>query len=370
MQSQDHIPENLALKQISLLIQEQSKKADSEINQQWEEGEHLLRHTPIHMAQRGAIWQMQRQQRSFVEQLGQMPIRDAISVWLQSLNPGTKRNYTYYINDMLKRNILPENDSTGQPYTVWHFNQVPHEAMIDFIKKVEDWSEGTRQVRAACYISFTAHLERISQGWFRKAMPSKLAANPTFFQVRDKCATKALTLNEWYRFIGALYMVNERDSIIARCMLQGAKRLSEALEVTLEQVEFEKNLIRFRQQKTGGTIKEIPISYPQNFMDELKGYIDATARERKDSKIVFITRTGSKLTRSRFNYSFAKAAEKAKMTKVTPHMLRATWVTLAKKEGIPDTEIMKVTGHTSAKMIYAYDKNSLEDNYSKKLVLI
>jgi len=343
MQSQDYTPESLELQQPG---------------------------QEMEVIHRGDIGQTQQRQRSFVEQLGKMSIKDAIAVWLQNLNPGTRRNYAYYISDLLKRNIISEIDSMGSPYTVWHFNQVPHEAMIDFVKKIEEWSEGTRQVRAACYISFTAHLERISQGWFRRAMPSKLAANPTFFQVRDKCATRALTLSEWHRFIRALYEINERDSIIARCMLQGAKRISEALDLTLEQIEFEKNIIRFKQQKTGGMIKEIPISYPQNFMDELKAYIAATAAIRKDSQAVFVTRAGNKLTRSRFNYSFSKASEEAKMTKVTPHMLRATWVTLAKQQAVPDTEIMKVTGHTSAKMIYAYDKNSLEDNYSKKLVLI
>jgi hypothetical protein len=51
-------------------------------------------------------------------------------------------------------------------------------------------------------------------------------------------------------------------------------------------------------------------------------------------------------------------------------MLRATWVTLVKQQGVQDTEIMKVTGHTSSKMIYAYDKTSAEDNYTKKIVLI
>ena len=67
---------------------------------------------------------------------------------------------------------------------------------------------------------------------------------------------------------------------------------------------------------------------------------------------------------------FAKASQIAGLPKVTPHVLRASWVTLAKKQGVPDSEVMKVTGHTSSKMIYAYDKTSSEENYSKKLVLI
>ena len=153
-------------------------------------------------------------------------------------------------------------------------------------------------------------------------------------------------------------------------MFQGAKRISEVLGVKLEQVDFENNIIRFRQSKTGGMLKEIPISYPKHFMDELQDYITAT-NEHRTNAYVFITRTGKPVTRVRLNYSFEQASNKARMQhKVTPHMLRATWVTFVKQQGVQDTEIMKVTGHTSSKMIYAYDKTSAEDNYTKKIVLI
>jgi hypothetical protein len=34
------------------------------------------------------------------------------------------------------------------------FSLVNHEAILDQIKLVQDWSEATRQARAACYVSF------------------------------------------------------------------------------------------------------------------------------------------------------------------------------------------------------------------------
>jgi integrase/recombinase XerD len=46
------------------------------------------------------------------------------------------------------------------------------------------------------------------------------------------------------------------------------------------------------------------------------------------------------------------------------------WVTLVKQQGVQDTEIMKVTGHTSSEMVYAYDKISAEDNQTKRIILI
>lgn len=299
----------------------------------------------------------------FIQRLALMPIETAIEDWLSNLHIETRKNYSYYMNDLMRRGIIIS-------FTSLHmFNQIPHERIIDHIKSIGGWSEGTKQVRAACYISFTSYLNRISQGWFRKAEPSTLNSNKTFFCIRDKCKTRALTFHEWHKFIDALYKINKRDSLIAKMMLQGAKRISEVLSLTIEQIEFERRIIHFKQSKTMGTEKKIPITYPEKFMKELKEYIEKTYEYRKNN-IVFITKYGKKIFRTQLNATFAKAAKIANISKVTPHVLRASWVTIAKKQGIPDSEVMKVTGHTSSKMIYAYDKTSAENNYSKKLVLI
>lgn len=353
-----------------------------------EQANPILKQTDESLQLFANVLEHNRTKAEFIEKLEHTPIKAAIQQWLSNLSQETRNNYAYYIGDMIRRKIIPEFDAKGNQFTVGNFNHTPHELVLDYIKKVTDWSEGTRQLHAACYISLTAYLNRISQGWFRRATPSTLAASPTFFAIRDKCATRSLNLTEWHRFIDALSNINHRDSLIARCIFQGAKRISEVLDAKVEHIDWEHNIIRYRQKKTGGMIREIPISYPHYFMNELKEYINTTAHLRKesqddnrqdhngqddnhqDSTYVFITRTGKKVTRLRCNYSFEYAAKRANIKKVTPHMLRTTWVTLVKGQGVQDSEIMKVTGHTSSKMIYAYDKTSSEDNYTKKLVLI
>lgn len=330
----------------------------------------ILKTTPEGLDLFAAKQELKKSRSIFIQKLESTPIKFATEDWLKNLHGETRRNYAYYITDMMKREIIPEFDGNGNEFTVGHFNYTPHERVIDYIKTIEDWSEGTRQVRAACYISFTSYLSRISQGWFRKAEPSTLASNKTFYSVRDKCETKALTLHEWHRFIEALYKINERDALIAKAMLQGAKRISEVLSLSLEQIDFERRLISFKQSKTGGTIREIPITYPESFMSELTSYIEKTQKERGENRIVFITSSGKQVYRTQLNATFDRASNAARLPRVTPHVLRASWVTLAKEQGIPDSEVMKVTGHTSSKMIYAYDKTSAIDNYSKKLVLI
>ena len=189
--------------------------------------------------------------------------------------------------------------------------------------------------------------------------------------MREKCATNALTLSEWQRFIDKLSEINTRDSLIARCLLHGAKRISEVISITLEQIDWDKNIIRYKQSKTGGTFREIPITYPDKFIKEMKSYIDSTAVIRKDSQSIFITRNGKQVTRVRLNYSFEKAGNDAKLkTKVTPHVLRATWVTLVREQGASDSQIMQVTGHRNNKMVMAYDKTSDEMNISKNKIFI
>jgi len=69
--------------------------------------------------------------------------------------------------------------------------------------------------------------------------------------------------------------------------------------------------------------------------------------------------------------TFAKAGKSAGIPcKVSPHVLRASAVTYLKQQGFPDSDIRRVTGHSTAEIVYAYDKSSLEDNASKKVNLI
>jgi len=296
---------------------------------------------------------------AFIEKLENSSIKSVLHNWLKNLSPETRRNYSYYVTDMIRRNIIPEKDALGNPFTVGHFRLIPHELVLDYIKSIKEWSEGTRQLHAAVYISLTSYLSRISQGWVRKVEPSRLRSNPTFYKVREKCATNALTLAEWYKFISELSDINTRDSLIARSAFHGAKRITEVISIKLSQIDWGKNIIRYRQSKSCGTFREIPITFPLSFMEELKMYITETIDIRKDSPFVFITRTGKMVTRFQLN-----------KIKVTPHVLRATWVTLVRNQGASDSQIMQVTGHRNNTMVMAYDKTSDEENISKKINFI
>ena len=310
--------------------------------------------------------------RTFVQQLQFEPVTKYLERWLQTLRPNTQRNYRYYVSNMIRRGILHVKEpKSGRDISIGEFNNLPHEVMLDHIKKVKDWSPSTQQGRAACYISFSKYLERISRGAFRAVKPSTLKSNPTYFKVREKCATNALKLNEWHTFIEALEKISKREALIARCLLQGAKRVSEALNLKEEDVDWENGIIKFRQSKTAsGFEKIIHITYPKEFMENLKAYLEQTRNLRGNNSWLFLTRNGTKVDRRWVLEIFVRASKRAGMPKVTPHVLRATWVTIMKKQGISDSDIMKVTGHASADRVMQYDKSDSEDNITRKISLI
>lgn len=107
------------------------------------------------------------------------------------------------------------------------------------------------------------------------------------------------------------------------------------------------------------------ISYPEYIMRTLKEYIE----DRKGT--VFVTHFGKPVDLRQLSITYSEAGEKANIPfKVTPHVLRASTVTYLKGQGFPDGDIMKVTGHASSALVYAYDKGSRVDNASKKVNLV
>ncbi|MCX5922146.1 MAG: site-specific integrase [Candidatus Dependentiae bacterium] len=277
--------------------------------------------------------------RDIVNELEYLPLSAAINDWLLEFEHSTRLKYAEYMTDMIKRKIIHEYFADGKIFTVGGFRHMRHEQALEYIKSVQDWTEGSRQARAACYISFTSYLHWISDRWFRRAVPSKMDEGKTFYRLSSKTITQALSLEDWHHFLDVLDANNQRDSLIARCMLYGGHRVSEILNIKVAQLDLEKNIIRFARGKNKKL--ELPVVYPAPFIDELRAYIQATEKQREDSDFVFITRKGKSLTRSRLNYSFAHASAQADIEKVTPEILRATWIRF-NKEDVVDEKILQV----------------------------
>ncbi|WP_041468113.1 tyrosine-type recombinase/integrase [Chlamydia felis] len=295
--------------------------------------------------------------------LRDIQLSEAIFIWISSLNSHTARSYKGSVLALERIGLI------SLKMSLQEFALVNHNIILDSIKQVPEeivhWSEGTKQVRAACYISLTKFLNRATSGMIPIAQPSHQESNKTFYKLRDLVKTNAMSRIERVAFLEALKNINYRDWLIAQTILQGAKRVTEVLSVTTDKISFDNGTISFDQSKNRGVSKITIITYPQQFMKLIQVYLG------NRSGLVFVTKKGKGVSLKQLAGTFAKAGIKANIPfKVTPHVLRATAVTEYKKMGCSDSEIMKVTGHSSSKMIYAYDKSIASENASKKVSLI
>jgi integrase/recombinase XerD len=293
------------------------------------------------------------------DQLGKISLRDAISLWLGTLKNLTQENYSYGMNRLIDLGLI------DPQMTLQAFSLVNQNVIVDKIKLIAEWSEGTRQARAACFISFTGFLDRRTEGIIKKAMPSREGVNRTFFKIYDEVKSEAMNQSQWMAFLTELEIINYRDSLIAKTILQGAKRKSEVLGLRVDQINWRSKEISFKQKKTGGREQTTIITYPAEFIGQMLDYLD----DRIDG-LVFVTKTGSKVQPTQIQRTFYQAGKKAGIPfKISPHVLRATAITYLKQQGFSDSDIMKVSGHRDSEMIRMYDKSEKAENASKKVSL-
>jgi integrase len=293
------------------------------------------------------------------EELDKTTVEEAVILWLATLSHKTRVNYQSRMRKLATFGFIDPS------ITLQAFALVNHNNILDGIKLVHEWAECSRQARAVCYISFTRFLSRRTHGIIPRAIPNRESGSKTFFKVYEKVKTEAMTQAQWIRFLEELEKIAPRECLIAKVILQGGKRVSEVLTLKVDQVDFERRKIFFRQSKTKGLKKETVITYPESIMEKLRTYIG----DRKG--YVFVSRFGKPVDLRWLARSFEKAGKHAGLSfKITPHVLRASTVTYLKQQGFADSEIMKITGHANAGMVHAYDKSSREKNPSEKIWLV
>lgn len=294
-------------------------------------------------------------------QLPKIPVREALDKWLSTLSYHTAKSYREGFKRFEELQLVILDCSLKQ------FSMFNHEIVLDSIKSHAPWSEATRQARAAAYMSFTGFLERQTGGIIRKAVAKTTGVNKTFFKIRDKVKTKAMSEIQTKRFLRELDKLHERSGLVAKVMLQGGKRTNEVLSLPVKNVDFLNKQITFIQSKTSGKLKTTVINYPGRVMRQLRRYIG----KRNGDDLVFVTKNGRKLTYQHLTLTFRKAGEKAKVPfKVTPHVLRVTLVTRLKELRVQNTDIMKITGHSNVKQLEEYDKSDAGENATRQYYFV
>lgn len=274
-------------------------------------------------------------------------------MWFATLeNKNTKMTYMHLLDRLFALRLITKT------MTISDFAKINSNKIVDKIKNQRNYSEATKQARAAAFISFTKYLSRLTDGRVKRALPEKFGTAKTFYSVRDKVKTKAMEKEEYLKFRSELQKISPQHRVISDVILQGAKRISEVLSMKIENIDFDERKISFKQSKTRGKDKQTIITYPKELMNEIFDLVG----ERKKG-FVFI-KNRNKIPRTDLNYTFAIAGRNAKIEfKITPHVLRATGTTLLKALKYSNEEISKMTG-TTPMQVGKYDKTDIAENPS------
>jgi integrase/recombinase XerD len=297
--------------------------------------------------------------------LGQATILQAIEEFLGTIhNRETHRSYKrqlFRIFSLFAENGWPSFGSSLQTLALSNADN-----MLDLVKDRTLGTEATKQHYCATLIAFMRYLSRATAAIIRAPTPKKGGENATFRKIRDKASTHAMNQCQWSAFLRQLNLTSHRDYLVAKMILQGAKRVGEVINAEIRNIDWDKRQIRFNQEKSRGIERFTVITYPQDFLDELRTYLDG-----RTNGPIFLTRVGKRLSQPHLYRAFAAAGLDAGVPfTVHPHCLRATAITYLSLQGYHSDEIMRVSGHTTTTAVIYYDKRSLEQNPTTEISLI
>jgi integrase/recombinase XerD len=161
--------------------------------------------------------------------------------------------------------------------------------------------------------------------------------------------------------------VSKRDLLMVGLVLQTGLRISEVLSLTVNQIDTENKRIRV----LGKGKKLRDVVFTDDVLTLLQDYTDVrNTLDIKDTDILFLSRTGKKLSRQNINVNLKKYCERAGIEKnITPHSLRHTSITQMGESGMSVAKISAVAGHSSTTTTsrYLHIKTEVEEQYIPKL---
>ncbi|ANG66609.1 integrase (plasmid) [Chlamydia gallinacea 08-1274/3] len=292
-----------------------------------------------------------------------LTVSEAANVWLATLSPTTKKNYASGIRFLMANKILDGSMRLESLIYIDHWDLLNKIKTLTYSCSGKPVSEASKQARAACYISFTKFLYRLTKGVIKQAIPSRDFGNSTFYKIRDKVKTEFISKQEWLLFFDSLKRISFRDYLIGKLIIQGVRKLSEVISLRIEDLSFSLNQITFKIKKRHSRYSEVRVIYPNFLMEELRDYIG------NRTGWVFISGNGRQVAINQVYYYFKLAENDMNLSiKVTPHVLRASALAYLKKIGCADEAIMRVSCFSSTQMLSAYDTSI--DNLTSQLPLI
>lgn len=232
---------------------------------------------------------------------------------LRGLSPRTIRSYTYHVHDFLE-------------YCGQYDKARKREYLLYLISQNKD----PNTVRlAAAAIDF--YIKKI-----KKEQPESVE-----LPKRKKRLPDVLTKEQIKSMINAL--TNIKHQLVIEVLYSSGLRLSELMNIRVEDINFENNIIRVNQGKGN--------------KDRLTIISKQTAARLKDFKkigYIFEGRNGKYSAKS-IQLVLEKAAKKAGIVqRVTPHMLRHSFATHLLEQGVDIRYIQALLGHSRLQTTQIY----------------
>lgn len=204
------------------------------------------------------------------------------------------------------------------------------------------------------------HLTYDQTRYVAKAVRRALAVEPP--KTRQRVVAR-LSRDEEARLITHAYRIQGERGLFIKTLFQTGARVSEFVNLTVEDVFFEEQMILIAQGK-GGKSRYVPI-LPE-LAQELRTHLG-----KRRVGYLFETNRATRYSPRRIQQIIKETAEQAQITKrVYPHLLRHSVATTLLERGMPIEQIQKFLGHAKLETTQVYAESStamMRESYQRAL---
>lgn len=278
-----------------------------------------------------------------------------------------KEAITSYLEDVeMRQQRSPETVKTYRN-TLRRFEQMMQQSNVIFLKDVdetdhafpyrdklvdEELASNTIKKYVSVLKSFMSY--SVKRGW--------ITCNPFAFVNVPGAETKReyVTLNR--EQVNQL-LYHAHNATLYNIFLIGCDagfRISETLDLKLEDVSFETNDLTIRHGK-GNKMREVPMT--ERIRKSLERYIQVERpKTDKDSRYLFIMPSGTKVLGNYVNKYLLEVSEEQLGFGITSHVLRHSFATELYNADVKITKISRLLGHASTETTELYLHISKEQN--------
>src|SRR2546426_8188429 len=172
-----------------------------------------------------------------------------------------------------------------------------------------------------------------------------------------------LAREEEARLITHAYRMKGERGLLIKTLFQTGKRVSEFVNIKVEDVFFEEQMILIAKAK-GGKSRYVPI-LPE-LAQELRAHLGP-----RTVGYLFETNRATRYSPRRIQYIVKETAAQAQITKrLYPHLLRHSVATTLLERGMPIEQIQKFLGHSKLETTQVYAESStamMRERYQRAL---